>query len=114
MALNKNKLASGLKDAQDLVSKLAKNGEFKKSSDSYQELGSRMADAIEEYVKGGDVIGTHRITNLMIEPGAATLELGEASVYIPGQTLTQGMAAPGSNIGPMGKGAYPGAEGKIK
>ncbi len=114
MALNKNKLANGLKDAQDLVSKLASNGEFKKSSDSYKELGERMADAIEEYVKGGDVIGTHTITNLMIQPGAGTLELGESSIYIPGTTMTQGIAAPGSNIGQMGKGAYPGATGKIK
>ena len=114
MALNKQKLAMGLKEAQDLVSVLAKNGEFKKSSDSYKELGERMADAIEEYVKGGDVVGTHTITNLMIEPGAATIELGEGGIYIPGRTLTQGMAQPGSNIGPMGKGSYPGATGKIK
>jgi hypothetical protein len=113
MALNKHKLGNDLKDDQDLIQKLTKNGEFKKSSDSYTELGKRFADSIEDYIKGGDVLGVHTITNLMIEPGATTLEMGETAIMIPGQTLTQGAAQPGSNIGPFGKEAYPGAKGKI-
>jgi len=114
MALNKNKLAGDLKTDQDVMQKLTKNGQFKKTSDVYLELGKKFADSIEKYVKGGDVVGTHTITNLMIEPGANTLEMGENGILIPGQTLTQGMAQPGSNIGPMGFNSYPGATGKIK
>ena len=114
MPLLTPRLAQDLKNDQDLIQKLTKNGEFKKSSDSYGELGKRFADSIEKYIKDADVVGTHTITNLMIEPGATTLEQGETAVMIPGQTLTQGMAQPGSNIGPFGLNAYPGANGKIK
>ena len=50
MPLLTPRLAQDLKNDQDLIQKLTKNGEFKKSSDSYGELGKRFADSIEKYV----------------------------------------------------------------
>ena len=115
MPLMKDILAADFKKDFDLLGKLAKNGNIKTSADAYGELGDRLAMSIEKYVKGGDVVGTHTITNLMIQPGATTLEQSYTGIMmIPGRTLTQGMAHPGSNIGPFGFNAYPGANGKIK
>ena len=54
------------------------------------------------------------ITNLMIEPGANTLETSPTGTPVNGTTVTQGIPQAGSQKGPFGKNAYPGAAGKIK
>ena len=115
MPLMKDILAADFKKDFDLLGKLAKNGNIKTSADAYGELGDRLAMSIEKYVKGGDVVGIHTITALQIMPGPQTLEYPpQYSIVQVGVLLTPGMAAPGSNIGPFGKGAHPGAMGKIK
>ena len=80
----------------------------------YGELAKRWAKSIEKYIKDADVVGTHMITNLMIEPGANTLETSPTGTPVNGTTVTQGIPQAGSQKGPFGKNAYPGAAGKIK
>ena len=114
MPLMKDILAADFKKDFDLLGKLAKNGNIKTSADAYGELGDRLAMSIEKYVKGGDVVGIHTITALQIAPGPTTLETPPQYTGVQiGKLISPGFAAPGSNIGPFGKGSHPGAKGKI-
>ena len=115
MPLMKDKLARRLKNDLDVIGKLAENGHIKNSTDTYKEIGERWSKSIEIYVKEADVVGTHNITNLQTLPGQTVLEWPrQTSPYVSiNATVTNGSFAPGSNIGPFGKGSHPGAKGKI-
>tara|TARA_Y100000593_G_scaffold82888_1_gene156059 strand:+ start:66 stop:410 length:345 start_codon:yes stop_codon:yes gene_type:complete len=113
MPLLTPRLERDLKKDQDDTKSLTDRGAFDSSTQVYADLGKRWAKSIEKYIQDADVVGTHMITNLMIEPGAKTLEVSPTGAPVNGETVTQGIPQAGSNKGPFGKDAYPGASGKI-
>jgi hypothetical protein len=109
-------LAKDLKADLDMVAKLGRAGAFKKSMDAYNEKGERWSKSIHKYLTKGDVVGVHTITALQIQPGPTVIEWPpQTSPYVQvSKLISPGAAAPGSNIGPFGLGAHPGAKGKVK
>jgi len=69
MALNKVKLAKGIKKAFDDGHKIVKKND---KADMHWEIAKRMADSIDKYIRGGDVIVDTDTPNVKILPGIAT------------------------------------------
>tara|TARA_B100000427_G_C15045530_1_gene393151 strand:+ start:90 stop:374 length:285 start_codon:yes stop_codon:yes gene_type:complete len=69
MALNKQKLAKGIKKAFDEGHKIVKKND---KADMHWEIAKRIADSIDEYIRGGDVKVDTDTPNVKIMPGIAT------------------------------------------
>tara|TARA_B100000287_G_scaffold414200_1_gene446510 strand:- start:435 stop:731 length:297 start_codon:yes stop_codon:yes gene_type:complete len=95
MPLNKPQLAAELKKAMDDVAKIT---EKNPKADHNWELGKRMADAIDKYVRGGDVIVDTDTPNLKIQGGIKNI----VGAYV-GNTISIGNPVPQSTKG-TGKG----------
>ena len=81
MPLNKPELAAGLKKAFDDGHKIVKKDP---NADMNWEIAKRMADAIDKYVRGGDVVVDTDTPDLQIMGGIAT-PLG--STIAPGKPV---------------------------
>ena len=68
MALNKVKLAKGIKKAFDDGHKIVKKND---KADMHWEIAKRMADSIDKYIRGGDVKVDTDTPNVKITPGIA-------------------------------------------
>ncbi len=69
MALNKSQLAQGIKKAFDDGHKIVKKDP---KADMNWEVAKRMADAIDKYIRGGDVVVDTDTPDLKIMGGIAT------------------------------------------
>ena len=83
MPLNKPALAKGIKKAFDDATKIAKSDP---KADTNWEIAKRMADSIDKYVRGGDVIVDTDTPNLQIMGGIMT-QYG--STIQPGKPVPQ-------------------------
>ena len=114
MPLNKMKLAKDIKKALDKMESKGKKKAFKKSDDPHEFLGKEISKAIDNYIRKADVKGEHNMKNYKMNVGTNTLEYAPPyATPTPGATISPGNPAPMSTKGPFGKGAYPGAKGKI-
>tara|TARA_Y100001938_G_scaffold150948_1_gene244603 strand:+ start:5029 stop:5325 length:297 start_codon:yes stop_codon:yes gene_type:complete len=95
MPLNKPQLAAGLKKAFDDGHKIVKKDP---NADMNWEIAKRMADSIDKYVRGGDVIVDTDTPNLKIQGGIKCM----VTAYV-GNTLSLGEPVPQTTRG-NGKG----------
>ena len=109
MALDKGKLE------KDIFTALDKEDDLTHTIEQGNKiLASKLAPAIDIYVRSGDVIGVHQITDLKISPGTSTMEFAPPfATPTPGATISPGSPVPGTHIGKFGKDAFPGGKGKI-
>jgi len=114
MPLDKMKLAKDIKKALDKMEQKGKKKGFKTPDDPHEFLGKEISKAIDNYIRKADVEGEHNMSNYKMVPGCQTLEYAPPyATPTPGATISPGNPAPQSTKGPFGKGAYPGAKGKI-
>ena len=114
MPLKENILAKDLKRTLDRIEDKSKKDPSGMKDKVNLEVGKGWAKDIDKYIREADVKGNHEILALMIQPGTQTMGEIVGLAVLPGVIITPGQPVPMSTKGPFGKGAYPGATGKIK